>query len=942
MRRIAAYSIYVLLFFASSGESQDSGYPVNLPSGKVLLAPPAGSFISDLNAFPINSAISPDGRFVAFLNNGYGHAASGFRKSIAIYDRVTGHVADFTDPGTGLLFDGPADITTPFYGIAFSSTGQKLYVSIASTKDDETLGNRTQNGIRIYVVRERTLHPAGVIQIMPSDVPLPTGLKLNNPAPTPSGISVRPDPENPGEDLVYAALTLSDAAVELSTKTGKVRRRFNLHTRLDRPALPSEYPYATAVPPDGKTLYVSLYNGSAIAMVDLVTGQVVSLPVGNQQTEPSSPSSHPSHMAVHPSGKAVYVAVENSDLVCVIDNNPASPNYRKLVGSLDIRPEEMRQLKVLGAGPNHLTFTPDGRTLFVSTGLLNAIAVVEVKGDSPSADLIVKGYLPSLWYPHTTEVSGDGKTLYITSGKGKGTGPNQPNRPFPAGQRPGAYGPTLLKGSLHQIGLTEIQGNLQAFSELVKRNNLIDEVSLRKARRALDFNPIRHVIYVIKENRTYDQVFGDLKGTEADETCLYFGESFTPNQHRLAREFGILDNFFDSAEVSFNGHTWSTAGINSGWNEQQWQINYSTKNFTYDSEGRNNDSLPIQHNQPDVDSPQGGYIWDTAAAAGKTIGIYGEYCDNPPEPLKWLQKGEPLPSYLLHPRIGKNSPFPWRVPLFAELDANGTVKGGSIPTKRLFQGAFQPLYPDFDLLYPDVLRFMIWRRDFDRIAEKQRQTGEDTLPALSLVRLGNDHTRGVAPGGPTPDASVADNDLALGWLVETISGNSYYWGNTAIIVLEDDAQAGCDHVDSHRSIALFISKYNKDSQQGVSRDSRFLTTASAVRTIEALLGLSSNNLMTVTAPLLFSALEKDTARWHPSYRADDANLKNGLIFQEATGKIRQNPALQELAAVTASLDMEDADQADAEKLNHVLEQWVRLQGRLKCCKGETQLRTKQH
>jgi hypothetical protein len=280
------------------------------------------------------------------------------------------------------------------------------------------------------------------------------------------------------------------------------------------------------------------------------------------------------------------------------------------------------------------------------------------------------------------------------------------------------------------------------------------------------------------------------------------------------------------------------------------------------------------------------------------------------------------------------------VPLFAELDVNGKVKGGTIPTKTVFRGAFEPLYPDFDLRHPDVLRFMIWKRDFDQIAKRQQQTGEDTLPALSIVRLGNDHTRGVAPGGPTPDASVADNDLALGWLVETISNNPYFWSNTAIVVLEDDAQAGCDHVDSHRSIAFFISRYNKGSQHASRVDSRFLTTAGAIRTIEVLLGLSSSNLMTATAPLLFSELEKDSSRWHGTYKADAANLKNGLIFQEATGKIRQNPRLQELAALTASLDMEEADQADAEKLNYVLEQWVRLQGRLKCCKAETGPQTK--
>jgi hypothetical protein len=926
MKHSLVFALLLNLSAVFPAFGQERWEPLRLPSGKVLLEPPAGSFISDLNAFPINSTISSDGRYLAFLNNGYGHSTSGFRKSVAVYDRVTGQLADFIDPGTGLFFNGPVDLTTPFYGIAFSSTGLRLYVSIASTKEDEKFGNRTQNGIRIYNLRNRGLDPIGVIQITPADVPLPTVLRHNNPAPTPSGISVLPDPDNPGEDLIYAALTLSDAAVELSTKTRKLRRYFNLHVRSDRPALPSEYPYATAISPDGKTLYVSLYNGSAIAVLDLVTAQVTSLPVGDQQAGPSAPSSHPSYLAVHPSGKAVYVAVENSDLVSSIDNDPASPKYRSVSGSLDIRPEEMRRLNLLGAGPNHLTFSPDGTTLFVSTGLLNAIAVVDLQGSNPSLlDAKVTGYLPTLWYPHTTEVSGDGKTLYITSGKGKGTGSNKPSAPSPSDLRPGTYGPTLLKGSLHEINLSEVQNNLASLTQAVKRNNQIDESSLASAQRALDFNPIRHVIYVIKENRTYDQVLGDLKGTNADETCLYFGESFTPNQHKLAREFGVLDNFFDSAEVSFNGHTWSTAGINSGWNEQQWQINYSTENFTYDSEGRNNDALPILENQPDVDSPQGGYIWDKVAAAGKTIGIYGEYCDNPGEPLRWLQKGDPLPAYLVSAAVGKESLFPWKMPLFADLDPNGKLLGGTTPTKTLFRGAFQPLYPDFDLQFPDVLRFMIWKRDFDRIAERQRHSGEDTLPAFSIVRLGNDHTRGVAPGGPTPDASVADNDLALGWLVETLSSNPYFWSNTAIVVLEDDAQSGCDHVDSHRSIAFFISKYNRGLLQSPHVDSRFLTTASAVRTIEALLGLASNNLMTATAPLLFVDLEKDSSRWHEPYKADPTNLKNGLIFQEATGKIRQNPALQELAALTATLDMEDADRADADKLNYVLGQWVRLQ-----------------
>ncbi len=919
----------------SSLHSQSGTWkPVSLPSGKILYEPPAGTFISDLNALPINSAVSPNGRYIAFLNNGYGHPSSGFRKSIAIYDRANGQLSDTPEPGTGLNFDGPANISTVYYGIAFSSNGSRLYVSIASTKKDPKMGDRTQNGIRRYRVSDRGLTPDGVIQITPPLIQFPKGVKLNNPAPTPSGISVMPDPQNPGEDLIYAALTLSDAAVELSTKTSSVKRVFDLHLNPKHPAIPAEYPYATALCPRGQTLYVSLHNGSAVAAVDLSTGISSLIQVGRQQEFASAPSSHPGCLVASPSGNAVYVAVENSDLVSVIDNQPSSPNYRKVIGNFDVRLPEMRQMKILGAGPNHLTFTPDGKILLVSLGTLNAVAVVEVRAGADNLPKHeIRGYLPTLWYPHTTEVSVDGKTIYMTSGKGKGTGTNKPNLPFPPGAQPGPYGPTLLQGSLHEIALDKALANLGAYTSAVKRNAQLDPDSLSATRQSLSFNPFKHVIYVIKENRTYDQVFGDLKYGRGDETCLYFGEEFMPNHHRLALQFGIYDNFFDSAEVSFNGHTWSTTGINTGWNEQQWQINYSTDNFTYDSEGRNNDVLPLENDQSDVDTPEGGYIWDAVLAAGKKIMIYGEYCFNPRKPLQNLKKGEPIPPYMVSPLIGKTSPYPWLVPIYAHVDEAGKITGGTVATKLAFKGAYQPLFPDFQQLFPDVLRFEIWKRDFDKIARLQRETGKDTFPEFSIVRLGNDHTRGVRPGGPTPDASVADNDLALGLLVETISSNEYYWGNTAIIVIEDDAQAGCDHVDSHRSIALFISRYNTGNTEKPRVDSRFVTTASAVRTIEAILGLPATNLMTATAPLLITGLERDKSRWHGPFKTDYANLKNGRIFEEGSNVIRQNSVLRKLAQLTNTLKMEEADQADANTLNYILQEWVRFQGRLNCCRN---------
>ena len=280
--------------FGTSLLSQSGSWqPVPLPSGKILYEPPAGTFLSDLNAFPINSAISPNGRYVAFLNNGFGHPSSGFRKSIAIYDRANGQLSDTPEPGTGLDFDGPTNISTTYYGIAFSSNGSRLYVSIASTKKDPRLGDRTQNGIRIYRVSDRGLAPDGAIQIAPSQIPFPKGIRLNNPAPTPSGISVMADPQNPGEDLIYAALTLSDAAVELSTKTRPLKRVFDLHLNPKHPAIPAEYPYATALCPRGQTLYVSLHNGSAVAAVDLASGKPRCFRSAGSRDSPRLPAAIP-------------------------------------------------------------------------------------------------------------------------------------------------------------------------------------------------------------------------------------------------------------------------------------------------------------------------------------------------------------------------------------------------------------------------------------------------------------------------------------------------------------------------------------------------------------------------------------------------------------------------------------------------------------------------
>ena len=512
-----------------------------------------------------------------------------------------------------------------------------------------------------------------------------------------------------------------------------MKRVFDLHVNARHPAIPSEYPYATALCPRGKTLYVSLHNGSAVAVVDLASGAVSLVPVGRQQEFASAPSSHPSHLAFNPSGSAVYVAVENSDLITVIDNEPSSARYRQVVANIDVRPTEMRDMKILGAGPNHLTFTPDGRILLVSLGLLNAVAVVQVEPGGARAQHEVRGFLPTLWYPHTMEVSPRREDRLSDQRKGQ-RHRVQPTQPAVSSRAAAGALRSHAAQGITARSLARIRPWLKSTGSPPRQSGTPSWMpqSLAAAGKSLDFNPIKHVIYVIKENRTYDQILGDLEKGQGGQDLPLFRREIHPQPARLARQFGIYDNFFVSAEVSFNGHTWSTAGINSGWNEQQWQINYSTQNFTYDSEGRNNQILPVEHGQSDVDTPQGGYIWDTVIAAGKNIGMYGEFCDNPRTPLKMLRKGDPLPGLPVAPaNSGPTSQYRLGSPAFgrsgSERASSSAVRS---PPRRPSRTPTSRCFRIIELLHPDVLRYLVWKRDFDRIATEQKESGKDQHAGL--------------------------------------------------------------------------------------------------------------------------------------------------------------------------------------------------------------------
>jgi hypothetical protein len=481
-----------------------------------------------------------------------------------------------------------------------------------------------------------------------------------------------------------------------------------------------------------------------------------------------------------------------------------------------------------------------------------------------------------------------------------------------------AYIASLLTGSIARLKISAALSNLNTFTAAVERDNLFGSRSV-----AIQFaegsSPIKHVIYIIKENRTYDQVLGDLKVGNGDPSLTLYGADITPNEHKLALQFGVLDNFYDSGEVSGDGHLWSTAAITTDYNEKVWPIAYRNEERPGDFGGVVAGELPLEHNEPDVDDPSTGFLWDNAARNGLTYRDYGEFVDTvwckPSEknvnsrkqggssslqaaclpPV--VNKGERLPPNMDQPHRSP-SPWPWPVPM-----AKSTR-----PTKGVLRGHIDPLFPGFNTDYPDQLRANEFLGQFEMYV-RAREIGHGTqLPALVLLYLPNDHTCGTTPGKPRPAAMVADNDLAVGRVVEAVS-HSPYWDNTAIFIVEDDAQDGADHVDAHRSIAFVISKYSPGSSYHPFVDHNFYTTVNMVHTIETLLDLPPLNQNDAYAPVmspLFSGVGNQ-----PSFTADWSNRDNGLIYQVS-------PATGQGAQESAGMDFTRADAINPALLNLIL------------------------
>ena len=480
--------------------------------------------------------------------------------------------------------------------------------------------------------------------------------------------------------------------------------------------------------------------------------------------------------------------------------------------------------------------------------------------------------------------------------------------------RPFSYIASILYGSLATLDAAEIEKNLPQWTSAVIASNRMKAAEEKVTFAGGAQDRIHHVIYIIKENRTYDQILGDLEQDgkpvgNGDPRMTMFGNGITPNQHKLALQFGVLDNFFDSGEVSGDGHVWSTAGIGTDYLEKTWPQSYRGSQRTYDYEGAVANNYPLLQKIPSVTDPASGFLWGNLAAHGMTYYHFGEYisttfcnearvADPQMGPLmegrdcthKAIAPGETFPAEW----GGGVNKWPWPVPLIA----------ANVATKPELVGHFAQETPDFNLMVPDQIRAEIFIRHLQGWVVEKNQ-GKDTMPQFILMRLPNDHTAGTRPGGPTPKSSVADNDLAVGRVVEAVS-HSPFWDDTAIFILEDDAQAGGDHVDAHRSTALVISKY---SPRGPFVDSRFYSTVSVIRTMESLLGLPPMNNNDAFSSLISTLFTGPGDQ--PAFTADYSNRDNGLIY---TANVKTAVG----AHASMKMDFSHADRAPTEKLNVIL------------------------
>jgi DNA-binding beta-propeller fold protein YncE len=723
------------------------------------------------------------------------------------------------------------------------------------------------------------------------------------------------------------------------------------------PGIPGgEYPFWVVLAGSsgpGATAYVSSLRDREIDVVNLreacangTTGASCVLTAAPVVSARIPVKGQPNKMTLNKAQTLLYVAEDESDTVDVIDLNPldkGSPSQNQpatvntvvetipvIAPAADLVSFSLTQYT--GANTNSVTLSPDEKYLYVTNGNLNNIAVVALTGTNHGDQ--VAGLIPTGWYPNSVSLSNDGTWAYAVNMKSP-TGAN-PNwcynygpSGYPACAPANEYNPQLTKAGLLSFPVAGILTQLPALTAQVTTNNRFASVESPDAAAimATVHSGIQHVIYILKENRTYDQILGDLGRGNGDPALAMFGQAITPNQHNLAQTFVTLDNFRATAEVSYDGWSMSTSARTPDIIEHQYPVNYSQRGLALEGEGLNrsvNVALPtlaqrqasdplmpggalspnvtggedLLPGQTNADAPDGpndeintGYLWNNALRAGLTVRDYGFFIDT----------------------TCYNEP-PCQTPLAHDPYSTNTIVA---PSSNVALMPFtDPYFRGFDPAFPDYYRYKEWEREFDT----NYATGG--LPNLTLVRFMHDHTGsfGTAIDGVnTPDLDVADNDYAVGLLVQKIA-NSIYANNTLIFVVEDDAQDGGDHIDSHRTTAYIVGAYVKNGVVSTAYN-----TLDFIRTMEEVLGLPPMNLNDALATPMSDIFNTAPATW--SFTATPAAILYCTklpLSGPAQPCTNPTPNVAYWARVTKGMDFTDADLVDGGEFNRVL--WKGMMG----------------
>jgi YVTN family beta-propeller protein len=952
---------------ASLDEPASQGKPIT----------PAGTLVQDLTtrqpavgALPVDLVRSPDksgpggeGRFLIAVNSGYGvqfnAAANRGQQSLAVIDLNAKPAAVIQN----VYFPSPQSVNA---GVVFSPRAN----------DDGSYALYVSGGFenKIWIFRFQANSQTPITPASPgpnTNVEAPfidvTGFAFaaNSPrynsdrAPVyPTGIAISPD-----GNTLFVANNLGDSLGVIQDLRGS-RKLIRVDLRFNPDSEQWVYPYGVAVVPDqngNAKAYVTCWNDSSVAVVR--PGQPVSrFSVGR----------HPTVMILNPARTRLYIANSNDDSVSVVDTKTDKEIERISVRLSEGVPP--------GNSPEGLALRGDD--LYVANAHSNSVAVVELSGkargelwgDERSK---VRGFIPSGQYPSAVAVVG--QTVFIGNGKGTGVQnssmvvdnsgrvPNAPNERFPAGSgraggQGGQYSAAIVVGNISAVNVPDDPALARYTQQVMRNNGLLGQ---RQTSLFAGRSPIKHVIYVIKENRTYDQMFGDVEksgdGTKADgdASLAIFGagaaaarpdgqrQDITPNHRALALRFGLFDRFFVNSEASPDGHNWSTAAFSTDYVDKAFRWNYSRRGRTYDYEGfnrlpnyeplRNVPSMfapevssvdiarfmqrfiPYLSGARDVAEPETLYLWDAAGRARLTYLNYGEFCATLSEADVNAIRNNRAKSYP---------------------DLTPTIS--AFATKKSLEGRFNTDYRNFDMDTPDSMtvdsyraaresnvsalisdahadsrfrgnsRLGAWLADFQTFVKERAAGLEDRMPNLSTLRLPNDHTDGISARKPTPQFFVADNDYGVGLIVEAVS-NSPYWKDTAIVVVEDDAQDGPDHVDAHRSVALVISAYNRPG----ALIHEFHNTVSLIRTIELLLGIEPMNQLDATATPM------NIFRAEPDLRPYKALLPNVALDNLITPPAR-DAATAYWMRRTEEQDLAHADMADPETLNRII--WFSVKG----------------